>query len=514
MCKINFPQIGGTAMSGRDKEQYILAIDQGTTSTRAILFDRQGRPAHMAQKEFPQYYPKPGWVEHNADEIWISVLSVVSTVLTENHIDPARIEAIGITNQRETAVVWDRATGFPIHHAVVWQSRQTADICEELKRQGLEDLFRARTGLLIDPYFSATKIKWLLDHVEGARERAGRGELLFGTIDTWLIWKLTGGHVHVTDPSNASRTLLYNIHERRWDPVLLELLDIPPAMLPEVRSSSEVYGVTAGYHFFGREIPIASAAGDQQAALFGQACFQAGMAKNTYGTGCFMLMHTGGKAVPSKHGLLTTIAWQQGGVTEYALEGSVFVAGSAVQWLRDGLRMFKSSGDSEAYAWRVASTDGVYVVPAFVGLGTPYWDSDVRGAVFGLTRGTTKEHFVRATLEALAYQTKDVLSVMESDSGIALAKLRVDGGAVKNRFLMQFQSDMLNVRVERPAVQETTALGAAYLAGLAVGFWKDREELGRLWAVEEAYEPAMMEEQRDVLYAGWQKAVRAAMAFK
>lgn len=501
-------------MSGMDQERYLLAIDQGTTSTRAILFDRRGRPAYMAQKEFPQYFPKPGWVEHNADEIWVSVLSVVGTVLTENRIDPARIEAIGITNQRETAVVWDRATGLPIHHAIVWQSRQTAGLCEELKREGHEELFRSRTGLLIDPYFSGTKIKWLLDRVDGDRARAERGELLFGTIDTWLIWKLTGGKAHVTDPSNASRTLLYNIHERKWDPELLKVLDIPAAMLPEVRSSSEVYGVTAGYHFFGREIPIAGAAGDQQAALFGQACFEAGMAKNTYGTGCFMLMHTGAKAVPSKSGLLTTIAWQIGGVTEYALEGSVFVAGSAVQWLRDGLRMFKSSGDSEAYARRVASTDGVYVVPAFVGLGTPYWDSDVRGAVFGLTRGTSKEHFVRATLESLAYQTKDVLGAMEADSGIGLAKLRVDGGAVRNRFLMQFQCDMLHVDVERPAVQETTALGAAFLAGLAVGFWRDREEIARLWAVEEVYRPAMAEEERTRLYAGWQKAVRAAMAFK
>ncbi|WP_438445203.1 glycerol kinase GlpK [Gorillibacterium sp. sgz5001074] len=501
-------------MPGKEQERYILALDQGTTSTRAILFDRRGRPRHTAQKEFPQYFPKPGWVEHNADEIWVSALSVIGTVLTENGIDPSRIEAVGITNQRETTVVWDRSTGLPIHHAVVWQSRQTADICEALKARGLDRTFREKTGLLVDPYFSGTKIKWLLDHVEGARERAAKGELLFGTIDTWLIWKLTGGKVHVTDPSNASRTLLYNIHEQQWDDELLELLDVPAAMLPEVRSSSEVYGVTAPYHFFGREVPIAGVAGDQQAALFGQACFQAGMAKNTYGTGCFMLMHTGRKAVPSQHGLLSTIAWKVDGVTEYALEGSVFVAGSAVQWLRDGLRMFKSSGDSEAYARRVPSTDGVYVVPAFVGLGTPYWDSDVRGAVFGLTRGTRKEHFVRATLESLAYQTKDVLDAMESDSGIALATLRVDGGAVRNRFLMQFQSDMLGVPVERPSVQETTALGAAYLAGLAVGFWKSREELAGLWAVEEVYGPAMEREQRDRLYAGWRKAVQAAMAFR
>lgn len=496
------------------RETYILAIDQGTTSTRAILFDKQGRAVYTAQQEFPQYFPKPGWVEHNAEEIWLSVLAVISKVLTENRIDPSRVEAIGITNQRETAVVWDRSTGLPIHHAIVWQSRQTAGICEELKERGLEDLFRRKTGLLLDAYFSGTKVKWLLDQVEGAREQAERGELLFGTIDTWLIWKLTGGRVHVTDPSNASRTLLYNIYEHDWDQELLSILDIPPAMLPEVRSSSEIYGTTAEYHFFGRAVPIAGAAGDQQAALFGQACFEPGMAKNTYGTGCFVLKATGTKAVKSKQGLLTTIAWRIGGVTEYALEGSVFVAGSAVQWLRDGMRMLKNSADSETYARRVASTDGVYVVPAFVGLGTPYWDSDVRGAVFGLTRGTSKEHFIRAALESLAYQTRDVLEAMEADSGIRLAGLRADGGAVENGFLMQFQSDMLGVKVECPAVKETTALGAAYLAGLAVGFWQSREELSRLWQVRRTYEPLMEQEESSRLYSGWQKAVRAAMAFK
>jgi glycerol kinase len=501
-------------MADKNRESYILAIDQGTTSTRAILFDRKGRAAYTAQKEFPQYFPKPGWVEHNADDIWISVLSVIGAVLTENRINPAQVAAIGITNQRETAVVWDKATGMPIHNAIVWQSRQTSDICEELKRQGLDGLFRSKTGLLIDAYFSGTKIKWLLDHVDGAREKAERGELLFGTVDTWLIWKLTGGKTHVTDPSNASRTLLYNIHELCWDQELMQILGVPGSMLPEVRSSSELYGTTAEYHFFGRAVPIAGAAGDQQAALFGQACFKPGMAKNTYGTGCFLLKATGEKAVDSKQGLLTTIAWNINGVTEYALEGSVFVAGSAVQWLRDGLRMLKTSASSEAYARRVASTDGVYVVPAFVGLGTPYWDSDVRGAVFGLTRGTSKEHFVRATLEALAYQTKDVLDAMEADSGIPLATLRVDGGAVQNRFLMEFQSDLLGVKVERPAVKETTALGAAYLAGLAVGFWQDREELARLWTVQEVYEPQMDAERRRELYSGWQKAVKAAMAFK
>ncbi|RAU99516.1 glycerol kinase GlpK [Paenibacillus sp. YN15] len=496
------------------QEQYILAIDQGTTSTRAILFDRKGRAAYTAQKEFPQYFPKPGWVEQNADEIWISVLAAVSAVLTENRIAPARVEAIGITNQRETTVVWDKSTGMPVYHAVVWQSRQSAGICRRLKEEGLEERFKKKTGLLLDAYFSGTKIKWLLDEVEGVREKAERGELLFGTIDTWLIWKLTGGKVHVTDPSNASRTLLYNIHEERWDKELLDILGIPASMLPEVRSSSETYGVTAGYHFFGREVPIAGVAGDQQAALFGQACFTPGMAKNTYGTGCFVLKSTGRQAVESARGLLTTIAWRVDGVTEYALEGSVFVAGSAVQWLRDGLRMFKRSGDSEAYARRVGSTEGVYVVPAFVGLGTPYWDSEVRGAVFGLTRGTAKEHFIRAVLESLAYQTRDVLDAMEADSGIRLSALRVDGGAVENRFLMQFQSDMLGAPVERSAVRETTALGAAFLAGLAVGFWSGREELARLWAVREVYEPVMEPTRREELYAGWQKAVRAAMAFK
>jgi glycerol kinase len=495
-------------------EHYILAIDQGTTSTRAILFDKKGRAAYTEQKEFPLYFPKPGWVEQNADEIWISVLAAVGAVLTENRIDPARVEAIGITNQRETTVVWDKATGMPVHHVIVWQSRQSAGICSRLKDEGLEERFKKKTGLLLDAYFSGTKIKWLLDEVEGVREKAERGELLFGTIDTWLVWKLTGGRVHVTDPSNASRTLLYNIHEERWDEELLDILGIPAAMLPEVRSSSEVYGATAGYHFFGREVPIAGIAGDQQAALFGQACFAPGMAKNTYGTGCFVLKSTGQQAVESARGLLTTIAWRVDGVTEYALEGSVFVAGSAVQWLRDGLRMFKRAGDSEAYAHRVASTEGVYVVPAFVGLGTPYWDSEVRGAVFGLTRGTSKEHFIRAVLEALAYQTRDVLDAMEADSGIRLSALRVDGGAVENRFLMQFQSDMLGVPVERSAVRETTALGAAFLAGLAVGFWTDREELARLWAVKEVYQPAMEPIRREELYTGWQKAVRAAMAFK
>ncbi|KRG12356.1 glycerol kinase GlpK [Lederbergia galactosidilytica] len=495
-------------------EKYILALDQGTTSTRAILFDKKGEIFHKSQVEFNQYFPHPGWVEHNANEIWSSVLAVVASVMTDKNILPEQIEGIGITNQRETTVVWDRHTGKPIYNAIVWQSRQTASICQDLKEQGLEETFRNKTGLLIDPYFSGTKLKWILNHVEGAREKAQNGDLLFGTIDTWLVWKLSGGKAHVTDYSNASRTLMFNIHELQWDEELLNILDVPAAMLPEVRPSSEVYAHTVDYHFFGRAVPIAGMAGDQQAALFGQTCFESGMGKNTYGTGCFMLLHTGEKAVESKHGLLTTIAWGIDGKIEYALEGSIFVAGSAIQWLRDGLRMFRDSAESEEYAKRVSSTDGVYVVPAFVGLGTPYWDSDVKGAVFGLTRGTSKEHFIRATLESLAYQTKDVLNAMEADSGIPLKTLRVDGGAVKNDFLMQFQSDLLDVPVERPKVEETTALGAAYLAGLAIGFWEDKDEIKSFWEVDQNFVANMAEEQRTSLYNGWKKAIEATMAFK
>lgn len=495
-------------------ENFILAIDQGTTSTRAILFNKKGEIVHVAQQEFTQIFPQPGWVEHNANEIWGSVLAVMATVLAEVNVKPEQIAGIGITNQRETAVVWDKETGNPIYNAIVWQSRQTAQICEELKAQGYDQLFREKTGLLIDAYFSGTKVKWILDHVEGAREKAEQGKLLFGTIDTWLIWKLSGGRAHVTDYTNASRTLMYNIYELKWDDELLDILGVPKSMLPKVRPSSEIYANTIDYHFFGHQVPIAGVAGDQQAALFGQACYQEGMAKNTYGTGCFMLMNTGEKAVKSEHGLLTTIAWGLDGKVEYALEGSIFVAGSAIQWLRDGLRMFKEAKDSEAYAARVSSTDGVYMVPAFVGLGTPYWDSDVRGAVFGLTRGTSKEHFIRATLESLAYQTRDVLSAMEQDSGIALKTLRVDGGAVQNNFLMQFQSDILNVPVERPIVSETTALGAAYLAGLAVGYWESQEEIAKQWVIDKKFEPGMSDFEREKLYEGWKKAVHAAMAFK
>ena len=495
-------------------EKYIMALDQGTTSSRAILFDKSGKIFHTAQQEFTQYFPKSGWVEHNADEIWSSILAVIAGVLSEKNIVAEQIEGIGITNQRETTVVWDKNTGKPIYNAIVWQSRQTAEICRELKENGYNDLFRDKTGLLIDAYFSGTKVKWILDNVKGAREKAERGELLFGTIDTWIVWKLTNGKRHVTDYSNASRTLMYNIHELKWDEELLSILGVPASMLPEVRPSSEIYAHTEKSHFFGHAAPIAGIAGDQQAALFGQACFESGMVKNTYGTGCFMLMNTGDKAVKSEHGLLTTIAWGIDGKVEYALEGSIFVAGSAIQWLRDGLRMFRNSSDSEKYAKRVESTEGVYVVPAFVGLGTPYWDSEVRGAVFGLTRGTEKEHLIRATLESLAYQTKDVLDAMEADSGISLKMLRVDGGAVGNDFLMQFQADLLNVPVERPMISETTALGAAYLAGLAVGFWTDRSEITAHWNLDRPFEPKMEQQQREDLYAGWQKAVKAAIAFK
>ena len=492
-------------------EKYILSIDQGTTSSRAILFDKNGSMIQVVQKEFTQYYPRPGWVEHNADEIWGSVLAVLGELFGKGKIKPSQVEGIGITNQRETTVIWDKVTGEPVYNAIVWQSRQTAEICDALKANGYEEMVRDKTGLVIDAYFSGTKVKWILDHVEGAREKAENGQLLFGTIDTWLIWKLTGGKAHVTDYSNASRTMLFNIHTLKWDDELLEALNIPKMMLPKVRPSSEIYGKTAAYHFFGQEVPVAGAAGDQQAALFGQACFDEGMAKNTYGTGCFMLMNTGEKAVPSNHGLITTIAWGVDGKVEYALEGSIFVAGAAIQWLRDGLRIIENAPQSEELALRVESTEGVYVVPAFTGLGAPYWDMDARGAIFGLTRGTSREQLVRATLESLAYQTKDVLSAMEADSGITLKSLRVDGGAVRNNFLMQFQSDLLAVPVDRPQVSETTALGAAYLAGLATGFWKNREEITNNWAIDQTLHPKLSEEMRNELYKGWKRAVKSTM---
>ncbi len=485
--------------------KYILALDQGTTSSRAILFNKEGSIVATEQKEFTQIYPKPGWVEHNAQEIWQTQLGVAKAVLANNNVSASDIAAIGITNQRETTLIWDKNTGEPIHNAIVWQDRRTASICDALKAKGLESHVQMNTGLVIDAYFSGTKVHWLLENVPGARVKAEKGDLLFGTIDTWLIWKLTGGKKHVTDYTNASRTLLYNIKSLEWDAKMLDELNIPKGILPEVRPSSEIYGETEEY-LFGGAIPIAGVAGDQQAALFGQACYEEGMAKNTYGTGCFLLMNTGERPVVSKSGLLTTIAWGIDGKVYYALEGSVFIAGAAIQWLRDGLKLIDEAPDSEFFAMKVPSTDGVYVVPAFAGLGAPYWDMYARGAIFGLTRGTTKAHLIRATLEALAYQTRDVLGAMESDSGVELTELRVDGGACANNLLMQFQSDILGVPVQRPSVIETTALGAAYLAGLAVGYWK-KSEITKNWQLDEAFEPTMPPNEQEKLYSGWLKAV-------
>lgn len=495
-------------------EKYIMSIDQGTTSSRAILFDKEGDIKGVAQREFKQYFPKSGWVEHDANEIWTSVLAVMTEVLNENEINADQIEGIGITNQRETTVIWDKNTGRPIYHAIVWQSRQTQSICHELKEQGHEETFRNKTGLLLDPYFAGTKVKWILDNVDGAREKAENGDLLFGTIDTWLVWKLSGGEAHITDYSNASRTLMYNIYDLQWGDELLDLLNVPKQLLPEVKESSEIYAHTKDYHFFGQEVPISGIAGDQQAALFGQACFERGDVKNTYGTGGFMLMNTGEEPVKSESGLLTTIAYGLDGKVNYALEGSIFVSGSAIQWLRDGLRIINSAPQSENYATRVDSTDNVYFVPAFVGLGTPYWDSEARGAIFGLSRGTEKEHFIRATLESLCYQTRDVMEAMSKDSKIEVNNLRVDGGAVKNNFIMQFQADIVNTAVERPEIQETTALGAAYLAGLAVGFWDSKDEIANRWQLETEFTPQMSEEDRTKLYKGWKKAVEATQVFK
>ncbi len=489
--------------------KYILAIDQGTTSSRAILFDKKGSIIASEQQEFTQMYPQPSWVEHNAMEIWQTQLKVAQAVIENNNIRADSIEAIGITNQRETTVVWDKHTGEPIHHAIVWQDRRTAAICDDLKAKGLTDYVRENTGLVIDAYFSGTKVHWLLENVEGARARAEKGDLLFGTIDTWLVWNLTGGKVHITDYTNASRTLLYNIKTLEWDEKMLKVLNIPKSMLPEVKSSSEVYGETKT-EYFGNAIKIAGIAGDQQAALFGQACFEVGMAKNTYGTGCFMLMNTGEQFIQSKSGLLTTIAWGIDGKITYALEGSVFVAGAAIQWLRDGLKIIDEAPDSEYFAMKVPNTDGVYVVPAFVGLGAPYWDMYARGAIFGLTRGTRKTHLIRATLESLAYQTRDVLSAMEIDAGVPLKGLRVDGGAAANSLLMQFQADILGVSVDRPQVIETTALGAAYLAGIAVGFWK-KNEIRTNWQLDKTFLPQMENSKKEKLYKGWQKAVKRSM---
>ncbi|MCX7903535.1 MAG: glycerol kinase GlpK [Caloramator sp.] len=493
--------------------KYILALDQGTTSSRAVVFDKEGNIISMAQKEFTQIYPRAGWVEHDPMEIWATQIGVANEAIAKAGLTAGDIAAIGITNQRETTVVWDKRTGKPIYNAIVWQCRRTSEICDELKNRGYEDLIRGKTGLVLDAYFSGTKIKWILDNVEGARERAEKGELLFGTIDTWLIWNLTGGKVHVTDYSNASRTLLYNIYELKWDDEILKILGIPKSMLPEVKESSCIYGYTAT-EVIGGEIPISGASGDQQAALFGQGCFEKGMAKNTYGTGCFMLMNTGNEPVKSKKGLLTTIAWGVDGKVEYALEGSIFMAGAIVQWLRDELRMIKRASDTEEYATAVEDSNGVYLVPAFVGIGAPYWDMYARGTIVGLTRGAKKEHIIRAALESIAYQAMDVLKAMEEDSKVKLKQLRVDGGASANNFLMQFQADILNVDVYRPKVIETTALGAAYLAGLAVGFWKDKEDIINNWSVDRRFVPNMEDEKREKLIKGWHRAVQRALLWE
>ncbi len=495
-------------------QQYMMAIDEGTTSTRAILFDRHGQIAGQAQREFHQYFPQPGWVEHDADEIWNAVQSVISDALIDSDVQPYKVRGIGITNQRETAIIWDKKTGEPIYHAIVWQSKQTSEIADRLKADGYTDDIHDKTGLVIDSYFSATKIRWILDHVDGAQERAERGELLFGTIDTWILWKLTGGRVHATDYTNASRTMLYNIHDLKWDDDILSWLNIPAAMLPDVRSSSEIYGYTAGYTFSGVQVPIAGIAGDQQAALFGQTAFDKGMVKNTYGTGAFIVMNTGEEPTLSHNGLLTTIAYGLNGKVTYALEGSIFVAGSAVQWLRDGMRFFEHASESEKMAVDAKTTGNVYVVPAFTGLGAPYWNQETRGAVFGLTRGTTREQFVRATVEAIAYQTRDVVDTMTNETGLDIQSLSVDGGAANNNFLMQFQADILNTPIKRAAINETTALGAAYLAGLAVGFWPDMDAIRKMHALRDEFTPQMAADRREKCYAGWQAAIKATQAFQ
>ena len=487
--------------------KYIMALDAGTTSNRCILFDEKGEICSIAQKEFTQYFPKPGWVEHDANEIWSSQLGVAVEAMAKLGIGADDIAAIGITNQRETTIVWDKNTGEPVYHAIVWQCRRTSEYCDSLKEKGLTDKFREKTGLIIDAYFSGTKLKWILDNVEGVRERAERGELLFGTVETWLIWKLTKGKSHVTDYSNASRTLLFNIKDLTWDKEILEELNIPESMLPEPKPSSYVYGYSDA-SFFGKEIPISGAAGDQQAALFGQTCFNPGEAKNTYGTGCFMLMNTGETPVYSNNGLVTTIAWGLDGKVNYALEGSIFVAGASIQWLRDELRIIESAADSEYMAKKVKDTNGCYVVPAFTGLGAPYWDQYARGTIVGLSRGVNKYHIIRATLESIGYQVNDVLHAMKADSGIDLAALKVDGGASANDFLMQFQSDIINAPVKRPSCVETTAMGAAYLAGLAVGYWNSKEDVIKNWAVDKIFSPIMGEEDRERKIKGWNKAVK------
>ena len=487
-----------------------MALDAGTTSNRCILFDQKGQIVSLAQKEFTQRFPKPGWVEHDANEIWSTMLGVAVEAMQKAGASYEDIAAIGITNQRETTIVWDKKTGEPVYNAIVWQCRRTSEYCDSLMERGLVDRFREKTGLVIDAYFSATKLKWILDEVPGVRERAERGDLYFGTVETWLIWKMTKGKVHVTDYTNASRTMLFNIHTLKWDEDILKELNIPLCMLPEVRPSSCVYGETAST-YFGGPIPIAGAAGDQQAALFGQTCYAPGEAKNTYGTGCFLLMNTGEKPVSSTHGLVTTIAWGIGDKITYALEGSIFVGGAAIQWLRDEMKLIEKAGDTERIALSVKDSNGVYVVPAFTGLGAPYWDAYARGAILGLTRGTTREHIVRATVESLAYETYDVLKAMESDSGISLKQLRVDGGASANNFLMQFQADLLSGEIIRPVVTETTALGAAYLAGLAVGYYDSIEEIKQNWQVERIFEPQIDEEMRRMLLSGWENAVKRVL---
>ena len=495
------------------EQQYIMAIDQGTTSSRAIIFDHDGNKVAISQQEFPQYFPQPGWVEHDPLEIWDSVQSVISNVMIKSQIKPYKIAAIGITNQRETTVIWDRHTGKPIYNAIVWQSKQTSDIAEQLIKDGYKDMIHQKTGLVIDSYFAATKIKWILDHVPGAREKAAKGDLMFGTIDTWLLWNLSGRRVHATDVTNASRTMLFNIHTLDWDQDILDLLDIPQSLLPVVKPSSAIYGYTGDYHFYGVQIPIAGIAGDQQAALFGQAAYDKGSIKNTYGTGAFIVMNTGLEPTLSDNGLLTTIAYGLDGQTHYALEGSIFVAGSAVQWLRDGLKMFNKASESEQMAVDAKTTGGVYVVPAFTGLGAPYWDQEVRGAMFGLTRGTERGHIIRATLEAIAYQTKDVVDTMVKDTQLPLTALTVNGGASRNNFMMQFQADILQTPIKRAAMEETTALGAAFLAGLAVDFWEDQDELRKLSRIGDQFDPQMDSQEAADLYRGWQRAIAAAQFY-
>ncbi|WP_195429882.1 glycerol kinase GlpK [Clostridium sp. D46t1_190503_E9] len=492
--------------------KYIIALDQGTTSSRAIVFDKEQNIIGISQKEFTQIYPKEGWVEHDPVEIWATQYGVLQEVIAKTNVDRDEIAAIGITNQRETTIVWEKSTGKPIYNAIVWQCRRTADICDNLKANGWEDYIKKNTGLVVDAYFSGTKIKWILDNVEGAREKAERGELLFGTVDTWLVWKLTNGKVHITDYTNASRTMLYNIKDLKWDEKILEELDIPKSMLPEVRNSSEVYGyVNLGGN---TDVPIAGIAGDQQAALFGQTCFEKGEAKNTYGTGCFLLMNTGEEMVESKNGLLTTIAIGIDGKVQYALEGSVFVGGAVVQWLRDELRIVNDSADTEYFASKVDDNGGVYIVPAFVGLGAPHWDMYARGAILGLTRGSNRNHLIRAALESIAYQTRDLIDAMKEDVGSDLKNIKVDGGASRNKFLMQFQADILGKNVIRPIISETTALGAAYLAGIAVGFWKDKEEVKKFWHMADEFEAKLDKEKVDKYYKGWKKAVKRSLSWE